>query len=448
MRLSPYGSTSKRFSHSAVRGILSIMALVGLAISLIGCSGSSTSGGGPSNVLYTSSNDPTANTIIAYTRASDGSLTPLSGSPYDLKGQGFANPTENIGPADDDQQIISSPDRRLLFAVNSGSNTIAVMRINSDGSLAHVSGSPFNCGGTNPFGLHLLNGKLYCVNKNVASGTAGGSGVPCYTVFNVASDGTLTQNLGATVLSPAGSSAAQILSSANNKVMFTNDFFGPLVGAGTIRSYTIGTDGLLTQVGSALTVPFTAPSGTDPAFVPFYTLTQGVQVHPTQGLFYACAPIPGKIAVYSFDNSGAMSYSGMAQSSGVLPCWIKFNASGSRMYVACTGDNSISVFDNSIPTAPREIQHFVLRNSADYPTHLVVPILPNLTAACAAELSLDPSGSYLYVVSHRNDPDLTHTNVNFVHTLPIAADGTVSEPTAATVLNVSTGAHPHGMLVF
>ena len=47
------------------------------------------------------------------------------------------------GPFDSDQNLIENASGTLLFAVNSGSNTIAVFHIQSDGSLAPVHGSPF-----------------------------------------------------------------------------------------------------------------------------------------------------------------------------------------------------------------------------------------------------------------------------------------------------------------
>jgi 6-phosphogluconolactonase (cycloisomerase 2 family) len=441
-----------RWSHAAklpprVRRIVPALPLLGLSLVLCGCSGDSHNDTAR-NVLYTSSNDPAANTIIAYSRAADGTLTPLSGSPFDLKGQGLPNPNEDFGPPDDDQQVIASADHKLLFAVNPGTNTIAVMNIAADGKLTHISGSPFPSGGVNPFSLFLLGSRLYCANKNVASGPGGGPGTPLYTVFNVASSGALTQIPGATVNATAGTSAAQILASPNGKVVFTNDFFGPLAGVGTLRSYTVNPDGSLTQVGNALTAPSTIPPGTPAQFQPLYLLTQGVQVHPTQSVFYACTPVDGKIAVYSYDTTGTLSFDSFAATTGVAPCWITFNRSGSRMYVASTGDNSISVMDTSNPLAPVELQHLVLKDTADYPAHLVLPILPNLTASGAAELAVDPAGQHLYVVSHRNDPDLTHTNVNFIHVLQIAPAGTLTEPGASVPLSVSTASHPHGVLVF
>ena len=117
------------------RAVFTGLAAVGLAVNLFGCGGgnSGSKSAADSKLLYTESNDPTRNVILAFRRASDGSLTPLASSPIDLRGQGFANPQEQPGPPDADQQIVTNASHTLLFAVNSGSNTIAVMKINSDG---------------------------------------------------------------------------------------------------------------------------------------------------------------------------------------------------------------------------------------------------------------------------------------------------------------------------
>ncbi len=87
---------------------------------LFGCGGGSGCNTTATNVVYTQSNEPGGNPLLAYRRAADGTLTPPPGSPFDLKGTGLANPMEVLGPPDDDQQIIATPDHRLLFAVNAG----------------------------------------------------------------------------------------------------------------------------------------------------------------------------------------------------------------------------------------------------------------------------------------------------------------------------------------
>lgn len=109
------------------------------------------------NVVYVTSNNPNPgqNSVLAYRRnPANGKLT-LIGN-FLTRGTSVFNADEHLGPDDSDQELIASPDHQLLFAVNSGSNTIAVFRINSNGSLTHVHGSPFPSGGVQPVSLGLV----------------------------------------------------------------------------------------------------------------------------------------------------------------------------------------------------------------------------------------------------------------------------------------------------
>ena len=84
------------------------------------------------NVVYVESNTPT-NTILAFRRDRQGFLRPLPRSPFQTGGSGV-HPTSdlspaNLGPFDSDQNIIVDEDGERLFAVNSGSDSIAVFDI-------------------------------------------------------------------------------------------------------------------------------------------------------------------------------------------------------------------------------------------------------------------------------------------------------------------------------
>jgi 6-phosphogluconolactonase (cycloisomerase 2 family) len=99
----------------------------------------------PSGVVYVESNigTPGGNSILAFRRDSQGELTSLPGSPFPTGGTGVFDTSLQLGPFDSDQNVIANPEHTLLFAVNSGSNTIAVFHIHENGSLSPVEGSPF-----------------------------------------------------------------------------------------------------------------------------------------------------------------------------------------------------------------------------------------------------------------------------------------------------------------
>lgn len=107
--------------------------------------------------VYTQSNIPTenGNTILGFRRDAEGKLTPLPGSPFPTNGAGIVDPTFDLsnGTLGSDGEIIINPEHTRLFAVNSGSNTIAVFNIAPDGSLSPVIGSPFPSGGVEPVSM-------------------------------------------------------------------------------------------------------------------------------------------------------------------------------------------------------------------------------------------------------------------------------------------------------
>jgi len=119
------------------------------------------------HVVYTETND-IANAVLAYRRDDEGRLTLLPGAPFPTGGKGVIDPSFKLGPFDTDQNVLIDHDRRLLFAVNSGSNSIAVFHIRPhDGSLEPAEGSPFPSGGINPVSIGLRGDQIVIVNQDL-----------------------------------------------------------------------------------------------------------------------------------------------------------------------------------------------------------------------------------------------------------------------------------------
>src|SRR5262245_6406401 len=180
--------------------------------------------------VYVESNikTPNGNSIFAFRRNADGSLTPVNGSPFFTGGAGVQDTSLGLGPYDSDQNIVVDSGRRLLFAVNSGSDTIAVFHINSDGSLRAVAGSPFPSGGTEPVSVGLSDDILFVVNKN-GDFPRVSTVLPNYTAFRIAPNGYLSPISGSTVSVAFGSSPTQALVAPNASLLFGADFFGGLL---------------------------------------------------------------------------------------------------------------------------------------------------------------------------------------------------------------------------
>lgn len=111
--------------------------------------------------VFVMSNILDENTIVAYSREDDGTLTQTGefltgGSGGDFDG------AEGLDPLISAYSIINTPDNEYLLAVNAGSDTISVMRINDDMTLELVDSEPSF--GTGPNSLAYNDGIVYVTN--------------------------------------------------------------------------------------------------------------------------------------------------------------------------------------------------------------------------------------------------------------------------------------------
>lgn len=406
-------------------------------------------GAAATNVVYLTSNNPAPgqNAVLAYRQnPASGALTPLGSFP--TGGTGFYNDDERLGPDDSDQELIASPDRRLLFAVNSGSNSIAVFRIKGDGSLKHVHGSPFPSGGVQPVSLGLSGNRLYVVNKgNLEPGETGGA-LPNYTGFHVRPNGRLTPISGSTFEVLPGSHPTQALVAPGGRLLFGADLFAfafppppgfpPFVPAyaSALRSFEISSTGRLIQSpGSPQTHPLPPPN---PPFM------LGLQTHPTRPLLYVGFVIGGQLATFEYTRSGSLTFLNAATSSGLGICWIEVNRRGTFAYTSNSTDNSISVFSLANPRAPVEIQKVDLNG----PKELLGTPAAVIFTTTPFQLELDPAGRFLYVLNHETTPDDRFPSGNQLHILRVGTDGKVVETAGSPlILPVPAGAHPKGVIV-
>jgi hypothetical protein len=113
--------------------------LAGISISALGQGAF----GQVSEYVYVETNLSPANSIRAFERGAPGQLSEISGSPFPTGGAGSGYNGVAVGPDDSDQEIVTNAGRSLLFAINAGSDSIAVMPIASDGSLAAMKAPRF-----------------------------------------------------------------------------------------------------------------------------------------------------------------------------------------------------------------------------------------------------------------------------------------------------------------
>jgi 6-phosphogluconolactonase (cycloisomerase 2 family) len=358
------------------------------------------------DVIYLESNSTTANDVFAFKFDFIKAPTLISITP--AGGIGVFDKTFALGPFDSDQNLIENPEGTLLFAVNSGSNSIAVFLINSDGSLTAVDGSPFPSGGSDPVSLGLNGNILTVVNKDQDPAQNDNLVLPNYTTFSLSRNGALTPIPGSTVSVAYGSSPSQALIASRGSVVFGADFLG-----GLLQSFRLDEDGRLRQ-NPPQSLPDSVFTGQTAPHGPL-----GMRTHPNLPILYVDITLINEVVVYTYDGRGNLSFVRAVADSGAAPCWAVVNRAGTRLYATNTGDNSIEVYDLTDPFNPVDIQHFVMEGTTGAPFSTV----------------LDESDQWLFVSSEQSTATAT-TAANAFHTLKVDEDGMLTEPFPPTVLPI------------
>ncbi|HET6253205.1 MAG TPA: beta-propeller fold lactonase family protein [Puia sp.] len=375
-------------------------------------------------IVYVISNDyhDNANAVLAYRRKPDGTLASLPGSPFPTHGAGLANPKQVLGPDDTDDPLVISDDGRFLFAVNGGSNTIAVFSINPDGTLVPVPGSPFPSGGQTPCSV-AINGRFVYVANKAFDPLHVITQRPNYATFEVDDAGRLSAVPNGTIEVPAGSSPSQVLLSNDRRFLFATDFLAFMlpteVPVGTLLSFDVrGGQGLSLAPGA----PYVVPKGDGGAL--------GLATNPrSDRTLYVGFPVAGAFGVYDINPStGALNFVTQV-AGGPATCWIRTNSIGTRLYTLNSGENAVGVYNTDIPDAPGYMSKLVLKdspNSGDF------------------SLGFSPDGGTLYVVSQNVDTTFAVNN-NWLHVLKVSGDGSLSEPGEPLQLPVANDVRPQGV---
>ena len=180
---------------------------------------------GPRTVghVYVNNNSTGQNTIAAFDRHADGSLTPIAGSPFDAGGAGTGAPYGSAGG------LQRSTDGRYLLATDPASNQISVLRIKPNGGLrlVEVDGSH----GTSPVSIAVHGSLVY-----VANGGAGGSN---YTGFRLNAGGHLGHIGGSTFDLPDNALPGHVLISPDGRRL-VGTRVGPNAGPSYLDGFAIG----------------------------------------------------------------------------------------------------------------------------------------------------------------------------------------------------------------
>ncbi|MFN8111853.1 MAG: beta-propeller fold lactonase family protein [Solirubrobacterales bacterium] len=285
----------------------------------------------------------TPTSVGAYSAPSDGTLTPIVGSPYAVgafPAQPAMTPDANFlyvsGPGvfefshDADGSLTPlpnpittpngffgeavSPDGRFLFVATKTDASVKVFQIAADGNLSEISGSPFPAG-NQTFGVAVTpdGDHLYAANT---SGSI--------SAYSVAGNGTLTSVPGSPFATGAGPFNLSVTPNGSRLYVAAHD-------ADKIFGYTIAANGSLSPV-----------TGTS-----FNTGDQpySIAIAPDGNHLYTANEGPGNVSAFTINGNGSLSaVAGSPFASGAGARGIALTPDGEHLYVGNRIPATISSF--------------------------------------------------------------------------------------------------------
>ncbi|HEV8600943.1 MAG TPA: beta-propeller fold lactonase family protein [Gemmatimonadales bacterium] len=330
--------------------------------------------GGAGN-LYTMTNASSGNAVLIYRRAADGTLTP-AGS-VGTAGLGSGGGLGNQGG------LVLSDNGRWLLAVNAGSNSISVFRVEGDGSLTRTS--TVASGGTQPISVTIAGELVYALNAGGIENIVG---------FRLDHSGSLEMIANSTrPLSGAGVGPAQIEFGPDGRLLAVTE-----KGTNQITIYLVGQDGLASA-------PIVNSSN---GATPF-----GFAFSPTGVLIvseaFGGAPDASAASSYEVTAGGGLQLiSGSVPTTETAACWFVVTNDGRFAYTSNTGSGSISGY------SVRRGELALL--NADGRTGITGP------GTAPIDLALSRNGGYLYALN---------SGTQTISAFAVGADGSLT--TLATV---------------
>jgi 6-phosphogluconolactonase len=315
--------------------------------------------------VYVNDNTAGTNTIAAFNRHADGTLTPLQGSPFRAGGAGTGTVTGSQG------SLQVTADGRYLLAADAGSNQISVLRIRPDGTLRAVDGSPVWSGGIKPVSIAVHGNLVYVANDgDGATGTN-------YSGFFLDGGGHLAPIGGSTVALPNTSNPGDILFNSTGANLIGVEVGTTDPSTFLIDSFVVGRDGrLIPAAGSPFAAQAAGPFGSE--FSPANPSRLYVSnAHGGAG--------NGSISAFSAAADGTLtSIGGSPYADGrTAPCWVEISHDGKYLFTVNTGSTDISSYR--------------IEASGSL-TLLGTTPFSSGTGIRPFDARLDPSGANLYVV--------------------------------------------------
>jgi 6-phosphogluconolactonase len=370
------------------------------ACAVLGASAASAhphAGSGVVGHVYVNDNTGGVNTIGAFDRHADGTLTPTPGSPFRAGGVGTGKGLASQG------SLQQSSDGRYLLAADAGSNQVSVLRIKSGGSLKRV-GQPVSSNGVNPVSIAVHGDLVYVAN----AGNATSSGETNYTGFTLSRGGDLRPLARSTVTLPDASQPGDVLFSPDGRKVV-----GTRVETSVIDSFTVRRSGRLKAApGSPFTAQGVGPFGSE------FRPSNPAQLYVSNAHGGANA---GSVSAFAVGTNGALSSIGASPfpNNQTAPCWVEISHDGRYLF--------------AVNTASQSISSYAITNGGSL---ALLQSTPLRAAGTPEDARLSPDGRTLWVV----DPTADHVSGFTVD------GGSLTElPTSPTAASV--GAAPAGIVV-
>jgi 6-phosphogluconolactonase (cycloisomerase 2 family) len=148
--------------------LLALPALAAAAIAFAPGATAGNGGGGAQPAVFVQTNDPAGNTILAYTRAGDGTLS-AAGS-YATGGEGAVEDGAVADTLASQGSLVYDSGHELLFAVNAGSDSLSIFAV--DGATLSLS-QVVPSGGSFPSSVAVHGNLVYVLNAGGAGSVQG-----------------------------------------------------------------------------------------------------------------------------------------------------------------------------------------------------------------------------------------------------------------------------------
>ena len=278
--------------------------------------------------VYVNDNTAGANTVAGFDRHSDGSLTPLEGSPFNAGGQGTGTIVGSQG------SLQASGDGRYLLVADAGSNQISVLRILPDGALRRVGRRPVSSGGVEPISIAVHGNLVYVANEGDKTTGTGSN----YTGFKLSEGGRLVPLEGTTFDLPNTANPGDILFNATGTNLIGIEVGTTVSSTYLIDSFVVGEDGRLTPAAGS---PFPAQSAG-----PFGSEFSPVAPHHLYVSNAHAGTGNGTVSAFNVTRAGALSSIGSSPFADgqTAPCWVEISHDGAYLWTVNTASTTISSY--------------------------------------------------------------------------------------------------------